>query len=497
MQKEKNNYRLIFKGTALFGGVQVFNILINLVRGKLIAVLLGPEGMGISSLLTSSANTIQQFSGLGLNFSVVKEIAEVKEKGNLAYLSWIIPIIRCLLRSTAIIGACFSVFFSSYLSIWTFGVDDYKWYFVFLSIVVFFTTMSNGELSILQGFHEVRKLALASVVGSVVGLVVGIPLYYMYGYDGILPAMIALSLSTYIFYRFSSRKIDSLLKKNSVLKEEKTWKEKMGITKKILLLGLVLMAASLLGTLTNYLLNTFIGHNGSLVDVGLYQAANSITNQYVGLVFAAMALDFFPRLSAVCTDNDKVKKLVNQQSEIVVLIVAPIAIFVIVAAPLIIKVLLTETFLPLIPVVRLMAVGIFFKAIAFPMGYISFSKGDKRFFFWFEGVWGNCKNLLLNCLFYYYWGIVGIGFSFVISYVIGVLLYVYFTNKLYAFQYESSVLVMIAALGMMLCAAFACSYITNTTISYILMIVILLFAVCYSLYEFNQRVHLLDWKKKE
>lgn len=37
----------------------------------------------------------------------------------------------------------------------------------------------------------------------------------------------------------------------------------------------------------------FISNFGSLKDVGLYQAANSITNQYVGVVFAAMGADFF------------------------------------------------------------------------------------------------------------------------------------------------------------------------------------------------------------
>ncbi|MFK1880757.1 hypothetical protein ACIXEK_02480 [Bacteroides fragilis] len=45
--KDESGYRTILKGTAIFGGVQVFNIVINLIRGKLVALFLGPEGMGI------------------------------------------------------------------------------------------------------------------------------------------------------------------------------------------------------------------------------------------------------------------------------------------------------------------------------------------------------------------------------------------------------------------------------------------------------------------
>jgi len=69
---------------------------------------------------------------------------------------------------------------------------------------------------------------------------------------------------------------------------------------KLIGLGLVLMAGSLIGTFTNYLINLFVRSFGSVDNVGLYQAANSITNQYVGVVFSAMSLDFFPEAYRYC-----------------------------------------------------------------------------------------------------------------------------------------------------------------------------------------------------
>ena len=204
MSKNSNSYRTILKGTALFGGVQVFNIIINLIRGKLVAILLGPDGMGISSLLFASANTIQQFSSLGINLSAVKEISNAKENENTQQISFIIKVIHRLLQITAIIGALFAILFSSQLSIWTFGDESYQWHFIFLSVMIYFTTLSNGELSILQGTHKVKKLAYASIIGSSVGLLIGTPLYYFYHYNGIVPAMIVLSIATYSFYRYNS-----------------------------------------------------------------------------------------------------------------------------------------------------------------------------------------------------------------------------------------------------------------------------------------------------
>ena len=58
MTEEQTSYRQIMKATSLFGGVQVFSIIITIIRTKFIAVLLGPLGMGIAGLLTTTTTFI-------------------------------------------------------------------------------------------------------------------------------------------------------------------------------------------------------------------------------------------------------------------------------------------------------------------------------------------------------------------------------------------------------------------------------------------------------
>lgn len=53
----------------------MFQILLALIRGKFVAILLGPAGMGVAALYTTAANTLQQFASLGLNLAIVKEVA--------------------------------------------------------------------------------------------------------------------------------------------------------------------------------------------------------------------------------------------------------------------------------------------------------------------------------------------------------------------------------------------------------------------------------------
>ena len=82
MSKNRGEYRGVFKATAILGSVQLFNILIAVVRNKCISILLGPAGMGIMGLLTSATGTITGFTNLGITFSAIKNIASAYEKGD-------------------------------------------------------------------------------------------------------------------------------------------------------------------------------------------------------------------------------------------------------------------------------------------------------------------------------------------------------------------------------------------------------------------------------
>lgn len=428
-QESTSSYQSIVKGTAVFGGVQVFNILIKLIQGKVIAVLLGPVGMGVLSLLTSTANMLQQVSSLGLNLSAVKDISSANEKRDVSELSKVILVFRRLLKITGLLGCFLVIVFSSALSDFAFGNKDYQWSFIILSVMLYFTTLSNGEISILQGCRQLKHLAMASVAGASVGLVGGIPCYYFWGIKGIVPAMIILAVSSYFFYRAFANKIP--VEKVRVDKDST-----LSYAKGMVSLGIVAVIASLLGSLTTYLINIFISNYGNISDVGLYQAATSISNQYVSIVFASMAVDYFPRLAAVSDNAGKVREIVNLQSEIVLLIVAPLVTLILLTAPILIRLLLSKEFLATVPLVRWMGYGILFKAISFPMGYIAFAKGDKKCFFWFEGVLGNVLTLIFNIGGYELWGVKGLGISFVVSYITSCFIYIILTRYRYSFKHS-------------------------------------------------------------
>lgn len=467
---EDNSNRSILKGISIFGGVQIFQILINLVRGKFVAMILGPQGMGVSSLLYTSATTIQTFSSLGINFALVREIAAKKNDSS---LPTIYAVANKLIYFTAVLGALFCFSFSHYLSNLTFGSPKYTIYFMFLSIMVFFSIAGAGKLSILQGLHEVKRLSRSSIVGGLTGLFVGVPLYYLFGENGIVPAMIVLSISMFVFYNYS------LTKACKIERIKISWKQHNTLIKNIIILGLILMGGTLVGNFVTYLINLFVRTYGSIDNVGLYQAANSITNQYVGIVFTSMSLDYFPRLTQNVDDNDFVRDIANRQIIILLYVITPLIIGLILTAPLLIQILLSEEFKSILELMRWMGFGILFRAFSFPLGYITFAKDNRKVYFWTEIILSNTINLLCSCIAYYYFNLIGLGITVVITGILSILIGLYVNHKLYGFSLEKETMKS-SVIALSLClSAFLLSFIDGT-MSYLSMTVLMLMSATVS-----------------
>ena len=428
---KRNSYKSILKGTSFLGGTQIFQILINALRGKFVAMFLGVDGMGISTLFATPAATIQRFASLGLNLAIVKEVAEAKE--NPQRLSALVATVRRLILITSLLGAFITILLSGWLSEASFADRSHTKEFIALSLMIFFTVAGNGEMSILQGLHRVKTLSKAAIVGSLTGLFIGVPLYYLFGYDGIVPAMIVLALTTFIFYTFSVRKAIS----SSGIQFK--WKENTGIIRQLLSIGLILMASDLIGSACTYILNIFLRMMDGLNTVGLFQAANSLTNQYSSIVFAAMAMDYLPRLTAVSNDNKEMNDVVNRQSEIVSFIIMPVVCLVLLFAPLVIKILYTTEFLDALNLLQWMSMGILVKALSYPMGYITFAKDNKKLFFWLEGILGNFQTLILSIIGFYIFGLNGLGYALLADSILCFLIYLIVNNRMYGYTLTTSV----------------------------------------------------------
>jgi PST family polysaccharide transporter len=403
---EKEAYKGIFKSTFLFGFVQVFNIFAKVGLNKVVAILLGPEGLGLIGLFQSTINILKTALGFGVSQSAVRDISEANGEKDLSRFSIVISVTKKIVWYTASLGAIITVIFSRYLSIITFGTEDYTIGFVWLSIVVFFSVLSDGYLSILKGLRQLRYLAKASLLGSIVGVVSAIPFYYIYGIEGVIPSLIISIASIAFFAWFYQRKI--IYTKVSVTLSLCV-KEGKGMVK----MGMAIMYVSLLGFISDYIIRSYVASNSSIEMVGFFQAGSTIITGYFGILITAMSIDYYPRLSAINKDNIKLTEELNKQCEVGLIIMAPLVVFFIFLMPFFIRVLYSEEFLISLDYINYAIFGILITICSNAMGMILLAK-QKSNVFVYSVTFSRAVMIVLEVIGFKFYGLKGLGIATII-----------------------------------------------------------------------------------
>ncbi|MBS7230819.1 O-antigen translocase [Flavobacterium psychroterrae] len=475
-------YQQILKTASIFGGVQFFTIIISIIRTKLIAVFIGPAGMGLIALLNSTINILGGISGLGIETSAIKNISENYKDEDLKSVSKVVALVKKMMLITGIFGALLTLIFSKWLSIFTFGNSDQMYSFIFLSVTLLFKQLTSGQLIILQGLRKIKFLAKANLYGNLFGLLFSIPLYVFFKIDAIVPSIIISFLSALIFSFYFSNKIK--------IEKEKVEKAYFATEGKLIIkLGIMLTISGVLALLSTYLVQVFISNVSNIEQVGFYNAGFTLLNTYVGIVFTVMSTDYFPRLAAINNDSEKIKISVTQQSFMSILIITPIIVLFLTFIPLIIKIVYTSKFTAIIPMVCFGILGMLFRAVSWSMGYILIAKGDSKMFIR-TAVFFNFLSLIMNICGYYFYGLEGLGISFLIYYSLHFLLLKIITKKRYGFYFEKDFYAIYFVCFLICIISFMCRYIEFELLKYSLMGSMCLISLVFVLYQINKVMNL-------
>ncbi len=407
MEKTKRNnaYANILKYTGIFGGVQALSILVALVRNKLVALLLGPMGVGLITLFNSTIRFIGDATNLGIGTSAVKHISKAHALGATQTISKTVQTIRAWSAITALLGLAICALLSPLLSRYTFGWGKHTYHFFLLSPIVAMTAITGGELAILKGTRHLGGLARISIINVVMALAISVPLFFIWRSKAIVPSMILVAFAQLMVtiaysYHFHPLKLSF---SRAILREGGT----------MVKLGVGFFLASMFGSCAEFLIRSYVNNTGSPVTLGLFNAGYMITITYGGMVFSAMETDYFPRLSAVAHTGTTLNNTVNKQIEVSLLIISPMLIGLIIGLPVIIPLLYSGSFLPVCSMAQLTALAMFLRAVKLPIAYLPLSRGDSKAYLLMEGIYA-VVYVILAVVCFHALGLIGMGIAIVL-----------------------------------------------------------------------------------
>jgi len=428
MSKTENSYKQILKSTSIVGGSQLFIILINIVKTKFVAVLLGPSGIGIVGMYQSVIDIIRNTTGFGINFSGVKDIAEAYATGNYEHIGKSLKTLRFWAWITGLLGLTLMILLSYPLSYHTFGSYDYVLGIVLLAVVPLATSISASQIAVLQGTRALASMAKANLVGALIALIVSVALYWFMGIEGIVFVLIVTSFIGLATSWYYSRSIHY---KVASLSAKFMFKSGLSMAK----LGFFIVVSGSLSVLTLYLIRIFIIDKVGIDSVGYFQASWTITTMYINIILNSMLADFYPRLASLNSDNKGSVQLVNEQMEIAILVGMPFVVGLMTFSKWVINLLYSSSFYPAVDVLIWQLSGSLITFVMWTLGVIFLARGKGKLVIVTDIVW----NLVFVGSIYWAWDKVGfnvLGVAFVVAGVVKLVMVYFIVQRVVSFRFS-------------------------------------------------------------
>lgn len=480
---QTDSYSHILKYTGFFGGVQGIVILVGVVRNKLVASILGPTGVGLVSLFNSTIKMLSDAVNLGTPTSAVKSVSAAYDHASEAETAHTVAVVRNWTLLLALLGTALCVVLSPFLSWFTFSWNGHIFHFICLSPMVGLSIMTGGEMAVLKGMRQLRSLASISVYSVLAALVISVPIYYFFDDAGIVPSLVLMALASMLItirYSFRLFPFHFRLQKDLLLN---------GLP--MIKLGIAFGIALLFGSLTDFLIRSYVNNVSGIEAVGLYNAGIMMTWVYVTTIFSSMETDYFPRLSGIPFLGTTFNTTVNRQIEVMVLLASPMLVGFMLFLPLLLPLLYTSKFMAALGMMQVVVLAMFFRAVKLPVEYIPLARGDSKSYILLEGL-DQAMMLVLVVVFYGQWGLKGAGFAFLISAVADMLLVFIYARWHYGYKPTKMV---VAYSCMQIPAGFliyAVTYISNPWLYWILGSIVLVASSLVSLKILRAKTHLWE-----
>lgn len=374
-KSESNSYRTILRSSAIIGSSTAFNVFVGLFRLKVAAIFLGPAGIGLIGLYNNLMNMAAMLASLGFGTAGTRRIAATHSDDDGRPAEKVRKALFWGTLGLSVIGALVFLGVSPLIANDLLNRPDRQLEIAWLALGVASGVLITYQTAIFIGFRYIKEFAKVKVLSSVFGTAAGISAIWLFGDQGLVLYVLAVPVTTLVVGRILLRRIKHTADiPTSFYDLKQEWRMTAGLGIIFVLSGFVCMAGDLS-------VRTIMQRQLGLVGLGHFQAIWAISVANLGLILGAMGTDFYPRLSAVVDQPELARRMINEQTEVALLLCAPLLLFGLGFAPWLVKLLYSAEFLPAVDVLRLQFVADVLKIVSWPLGITLMALGAGKTYF--------------------------------------------------------------------------------------------------------------------
>lgn len=376
-KQPSSNSRGLIRSMLVIGSAQAVNILVSIVRMKVLAVLLGPTGIGLLAIYNNLQGMVGNAAGLGMGSSGVRQIASARGDGQTLHRVSRVLLAAHLVQGTLAMVAVWLL--REPIATWLTGDDTLATEIGLVGVAILLMLLATAHTALLQGLRRIGDLGRVTVIGAIVGTLIGLFAVWHYSQAGLIWFLLAHPLANLLAALFFIRRLPGRAERAALRPAEiwSTWKP-------MARLGSAFMLGGLATTTTLLLVRSLVTQELGLDAAGYFAAAWGITMTYVGFLLGAMGADYYPRLTEVIHDRQAANRLMNDQAQLGLAIGGPVLLLLIGLAPWVITLLYSSDFGPAATLLQWQTVGNVFKVASWALSFSIVAAARAKTYFFME-----------------------------------------------------------------------------------------------------------------
>lgn len=368
------SYRTILRSSSIMGVSSVLHVVFGVLRMKVAALLLGPAGVGLIGMYQNLIQTASTAASLGIGTAGTRQIAAMHRDGDMSAVGLARrALFWGTLPLTALGGAVFALL-SGWIATHVLHdpgrATDMRW----LALGVALTVAAGSQSALLIGLRRISDLARIQIGSAAIGTMLGISALSVWGQGGLLIMVLAVPVATFVqgvWYTWQVR---------GPARVEVPCTQLTAQIRTLVRLGTAFMLSGLVTTFGQLAVRNIVQRDLGSDALGQFQAAWSIGMLYLGFVLGAMATDYYPRLAATMGEPEAAIRLINEQTEVALLLCGPVLLALLGMAPWVIELLYSSAFAPAADILRWQLLGDVLKVMSWPLGFVLLASGAGKTF---------------------------------------------------------------------------------------------------------------------
>jgi len=416
----------ILRATFKTGTGSLLSMAFGAIGSKVMAVILGPSGIGLYSMLGQVTQTAGSLGNSGGSAALVQGIASRKGEERERFLRtvfWIFQISSILVSISMILLA-------PYISRIALGSSDatnvelIRW----LALPIALGSLLSFVTGVLNGFRAIGRLAILSASNAAISALLAYPVSKLVsqGHEVAFVMMMAIvaiyGICICLVLTRKDRYFGPIFLPRFRLSIDKAsaWH-----FFRIASTGTV---TAILGSVILLVVRSMIVSHSGLSGAGIFNVAWTFGFAYAGLVLGAFGTYYFPTLSLTHDKQARID-LMGKMFRVSTLLIVPLLVLAILLKPLMVQLLYSSDFLESLQTLRWMLVGDYLKTASWVMSMSIVAYADMKTFLWTEVSWWSGFLVLSTISIQGYGEMEGVGLAYMVLYAAYLVYVLHYTRS--------------------------------------------------------------------